>query len=362
MAKPRFHTLKIREVRPQTDLATALRFEIPDALRQEYAFVPGQYLTLRTTIDGKELRRSYSICSARSEKHLEIGVKRVPGGVFSNHAVELKAGDELQVMTPQGRFTTPIGGSHSYLLLAAGSGITPCLSIAKSVLEEEAGSTITLVYGNQSSRTIMFLNDINALKDRFTDRFQVIHALSREDTELPLFSGRLDANLVERLIERSIIQIDDFDAAYVCGPQQLTEELRQCLSSHGMQSDAIKVELFGTMPGHRDAAPAVTVAAAAAGDSQRGAEVAIILDGTRRTLTVDGAQHTVLAAARQAGLDIPFSCAGGMCCTCRCKIVSGAASMDVNYSLQDWEIEAGFTLACQSRPTSEHLVLDFDAS
>lgn len=360
MASSQFYLLKIKAIRRPSKGSTALQFEIPQDLEATFKFVPGQYLTLRTTVGGEDIRRSYSICSARSDSALEVGIKQVSGGRFSNHATTLQVGDELQVMPPQGRFTAPVGGQNNYLLLAAGSGITPCLSIAKSVLEEESDTMITLVYGNQSTKTVMFLDDINALKDRYTGRLQIFHALSREQSDIAFLNGRVSREMMAALCEKKLISLDDFDAAYICGPQAMTEELQAALPELGMPGEKIKIELFGTDP-------AIT-AARSAGDSAgtvhgtADIEVEYILDGKRNSLHMDPQAQTVLAAAQGAGLDLPFSCAGGMCCTCRCKIVEGGATMDVNYSLQDWEIEAGFTLACQSRPTSKHLVLDFDAT
>lgn len=355
MTSTRFHNLTIQAVRPQSGDATALRFAIPEDLKQTFSFIPGQYLTLMATIDGEEIRRSYSICSAHLDNFLEVGIRRVEGGRFSNHALSLKAGDTIPVMPPEGRFTAPLGGKHNYLLLAAGSGITPCLSIAKSVLESEEDSEITLVYGNRTAGSVMFLDDISDLKDRYTKRFSVIHMLSREQTEVPLFSGRLDGDHLHRLFERGVLDPELFDAAYICGPQPMIESVKDTLSHWELSPQNIKFELFGTF----DTPPP---AKARSEDAVDGAIVEIILDGLQKTIQMDASKQTVLAAAQQAGLDLPFSCAGGMCCTCRCKIVEGKAEMDLNYSLQDWEIEAGFTLACQSRPLTDNLVLDFDAS
>lgn len=353
MTTSRFHDLTINAVRPQSGDATALSFVIPDELKPLFSFIPGQYLTLQAEIDGETVRRSYSICSAASDPIIELGIRRVEGGRFSNHALTLMAGEKVQVMPPEGRFTAPLGGTHNYLLLAAGSGITPCLSIAKSVLEQEEKSTITLVYGNRTAGSVMFLDDLSDLKDRYTNRFNVIHLLSREQTEVLLFSGRLDGDRLAQLIDRGVIDPSLFDAAYICGPQPMIETVKTTLADAGMNDSAIKFELFGT----HDAPPPRRVETAV-----QGAVVEIILDGSQKSINMDGSKLTVLAAAQQAGLDLPFSCAGGMCCTCRCKIIKGEAAMDVNYSLQDWEIEAGFTLACQSRPLTDNLVLDFDAS
>ena len=356
MSKQQFHELTIASVSPQTDLAKSIQFDVPQELREDFTFLPGQYLTLRANVDGNDIRRSYSICSPLSQSNPEVGIKLVEGGAFSTFAQSLEPGDTLLVMPPQGRFTAEIGGQHRYLLLASGSGITPCLSIAQSVLEHEPESLIALVYGNSSTATIMFRREINALKDKYTDRFQLIHVLSRESTDVDFLNGRLDGKMIKALTERTVLDVNKFDKTYICGPQGMIEDVSSTLRQLGVAEEAIKFELFNT-----GLAPKTTKKRASK-NAETGALVTITLDGSDRTISVDGSTDTVLAAAQSAGMDLPFSCAGGMCCTCRCKIVEGKAEMDVNYSLQDWEIEAGFTLACQTRPVSETLSLDFDAS
>lgn len=355
MAKMQFHPLQISHIRPQTAGGIALKFDVPEALQADFAFAPGQYLTLRSTINGQDIRRSYSICSAENDNGLEVGIKRVDGGVFSNHAFGLSVGDTLSVMPPQGRFTARIGGTHNYLLLAAGSGITPCLSIAKSVLAGEPDSSITLIYGNSATDSVMFRDDIEALKDRYTERFTLTHVMSREHQDVECLNGRLDGTRIMALHERGLVDTTAFDDIYICGPQPIIESCSAALGDLGIADDKIHFELFTPADGKSTAARQTVP------DVVSGASVEIILDGTRRTIKVDGALQTVLKAAQKAGLDLPFSCAGGMCCTCRCRIVSGEAAMDVNYSLQDWEVEAGFTLACQTRPKTDKLVIDFDA-
>ena len=360
MAAPTFYTLTISDIRKPSAGSTALKFAIPDELNEQFAFEPGQYLTLRADIENQDIRRSYSICSSQTDTGLEVGIKQVEEGMFSNFATTLKVGDTLRVMPPQGRFTAPIDPSQSnhYLLLAAGSGITPCLSIAKSVLEQEPDSQITLVYGNQSTATVMFREDINALKDLHTDRLRLFYALSREPSDLEFLNGRLNGKMVAKLCEKNLIDLNSFDVAYICGPHEMIEDVRGALRSLHMEEERIKVELFTT----GGPPPPRVAAGPTQSKTAQGIGVDIILDGKRNSIQMDPNAETVLSAAQGAGLDLPFSCAGGMCCTCRCKIVEGEAVMDVNYSLQDWEIEAGFTLACQSRPTSKNLVLDFDAS
>ncbi|KGF68143.1 ferredoxin reductase [Hoeflea sp. BAL378] len=361
MAAPRFHDLEIAAVRKQTPDAVAITFAIPEDLSDAFAFTPGQYLTLRATVDGEDMRRSYSICSPLDDTgRRTVGVKRIADGRFSSFAQGLKKGDRIQVMPPQGRFTARIGGSHDYLLLAAGSGITPCLSIATSVLAGEPQSTVTLLYANRNSQSVMFLDELNDLKDRYTNRFTLLHMLDEEIQDVEIMNGRLDADKLETLARHGLIDPKSADAIYICGPEPMIRAASTALSALGVAEDRLKFELFTPAPGPAPKA-AANGAAKVPGATPAGAAVEIILDGARRLITVDASADTVLTAATRQGLDIPYSCAGGMCCTCRCRIVEGAATMDENFSLEPWEIEAGFTLACQSRPTTERLVLDFDA-
>jgi len=349
-----FNTLTIDSIRPQPD-SVAVSFVVPDELRSDYQFLPGQYLTLRADIDGDDIRRSYSICSHHHARTLEVGIKRVEDGRFSNFASKLKTGDSLQVMTPEGRFTAEIGGQHNFLLIAAGSGITPCLSIAKSVLQDEPNSTITLLYGNHDTSTIMFRDDIDNLKNLYTERFMLTHLLSSEKQDADILNGRISAEKLKSFDESNLLDFATFDAIYICGPQEMTDNCKQGLQELGVSKDQIKFELFtaadsisrkSTKPKRR------------LDENDTGTPVTVIFDGAERLVQVK--DETVLEAAQRAGLDLPFSCAGGMCCTCRCKVMSGKTAMDLNFSLADWEIEAGFTLACQTRPTTDNVVLDFD--
>ena len=363
MASAQFHDLRIASVRPQSDIAVSISFAIPDALRENFQFTPGQYLTLRADIDGKDVRRSYSICSAvQQTEQLEVGIKSVPGGLFSNHAMTLSAGDHVQVMAPQGRFTAPLGGTHRYLLLAVGSGITPCLSIARSVLAAEPESRITLVYGNRSSGSMMFKDDIHALKDRYLQRFRLINIMSAERQEAELLNGRIDEEKINALTDSELLSPQRYDGCYICGPQQMMEQASATLASLGVDREQIHTELFvadGASP-----SPVQRRQAADSANSPTGAGilVTVMMDGVQRQIEVNPATDTVLSAAQRAGLDLPFSCAGGMCCTCRCKVQSGEIAMDMNYSLAEWEVEAGYTLACQTRPVGTAVTLDFDAA
>ena len=353
---PRFHRLKVRDVRRETPDAVSVAFEVPPDLASAYAFVPGQYLTLRATIDGEDLRRSYSICSGPDDGELRIAVKRVEGGSFSAWInSDLKGGDGLDVMTPTGRF----GARHqsettgTYLGIAAGSGITPILSIVKGVLGREAKSRFFLLYGNRSTADMLFFEALAELKDRYMDRLSIFHVLSREEQDVPVLNGRVDADKV-RLIVRSLVPAATIDHVLICGPEGMAEEIGPVLESFGLGPERIHVERFVSALGGRPRARPRTPA------SDAPSRIAtLIYDGKRRDVPVAEGE-AILDAALRAGLDLPYACKGGMCCTCRAKVVAGAAVMEVNYSLEAWEEEAGYVLTCQARPQSDRIIVDYD--
>ena len=356
---PRFHTLTVAEINRETQDAVSIGFDLPAELADAFAFQPGQYLTLAAEVDGEEARRSYSICSMPGEARLRVGVKRVADGRFSRFVNErLAVGDTMRVMRPEGRFTALVGGRHDYLLIAAGSGITPMLSIARTVLGHEPDSTITLIYGNRSTDAVMFLEELEDLKDRYLTRFTLVHVLSREALDVDLLNGRIDGERIARMAESGLIDPQAMDGVFLCGPGEMIEDVSSALRGLGVAEDRIRFERFtpaGEAPAPRRPSGAVEKVVA------KGVPVEVVLDGVRRSFAVTSPEQSVLDAAHAAGIELPYSCAGGMCCTCRCRVVEGRTEMAVNFSLQRWEIEAGFTLACQSRPLSEKLVLDFDA-
>ncbi|MHB2264277.1 1,2-phenylacetyl-CoA epoxidase subunit PaaE [Aliihoeflea sp. PC F10.4] len=355
----RFHELKVAGIERQTAESVAVAFEVPAELRDAFVFTPGQYLTLATDIDGKEARRSYSICSAPGDPHLRVGVKRVADGRFSSFVNEhLTVGDVIRVMPPEGRFTSLIGERHDYILIAAGSGITPMLSIARTVLRHEPDSTITLVYGNRASDQIMFLEELEDLKDRQMQRFSLIHVLSREAQDVDLLNGRIDGERIRQLAARGAIDPAGADGVFLCGPGEMIDSVTDTLKALGVDEDKIRFERF-TPSG--DAPPPRARSVEAEQAVKDGVQIEVVVDGVRRNFDMIEQDANVLDAAHRKGLELPYSCANGMCCTCRCRVVEGQSEMAVNYSLQPWEIEAGFTLACQTRPTSKRLVLDFDA-
>jgi ring-1,2-phenylacetyl-CoA epoxidase subunit PaaE len=347
-----FHPLRVSAIDELTDDSVAITFEVPPDLRDDYAFAHGQHLNIR---GGDDVRRSYSICTPPSTGVLRIGVKRLPGGAFSESVVDgLKVGDELEVMTPAGRFTTELDrtASKTYVAIAAGSGITPVLSIVAALLEGEPGSFVTLVYANRTSRSVMFLDEVHDLKDRFPDRFQIVHVLSRETQDVELLSGRLDGDRLRRILE-SLVPADGVDDWFLCGPQQMVEELRGVLTDVGARR--IHTELF-----HADPVPRAPVAALEDG-TEGAASVTIRLDGRGSDFSLRPDDVPVLEAALRVRADLPFACKGGVCGTCRARLVEGTVQMDANYALEPEEIDRGYVLTCQSHPTSARVVLDYDA-
>lgn len=353
---PRFLDLTIYDITAEGRDGCCLTFEVPPALRDTFAFDPGQYVTLRAEIAGRDVRRPYSICSVPGAP-LSVGIKRVEDGLFSNHVQNLSLGDRLAVSPPEGRFHAEIGGARRYLLIAAGSGITPMLSIAGATLRSHPDASVTLVYGNRDSGAIMFLDRLSDLKDRFMGRISVLHLLSRETQDVGLMNGRIDPAKLRALTEAGLIDPATMDGVFLCGPGTMIEMAELELGTLGVPGTRIHAERFVPADGQAPRPRSEAVEAAVAS----GAVIETILDGRRRSFVQTRPEDAVLDAARGAGIDLPFSCAGGMCCTCRCRITQGTAEMAVNYSLEQWEIDAGFTLACQARPTSDRLVLDFDS-
>lgn len=354
-----FHKLKVADVRRETPDAVSIAFAVPPELRDEYRFRPGQHLTLRRDCDGQDIRRSYSICNGLDDDELRVAVKKVEGGVFSTLCNEtIRPGDVIDVMTPQGRFGVMPGASEgkNYLAIAAGSGITPILSLLRSILTREPQSRVALIYGNRNTRSILFKEALEDLKDRFLGRLTVHHVLSREQQEIDLLNGRVDAGKIETLL-RSFAPAGEIDHAFLCGPGAMIEEAKGALLRLGTPEARIHIEYFSS-----DGVP-VTPRRAGVGDKADAlkpvAQARITLNGSAYEFPML-AGETVIDAGERAGLEMPYSCRGGMCCTCRGKLVSGEVEMAVNYSLEPWEQEAGYVLTCQARPRSETIVIDYD--
>jgi ring-1,2-phenylacetyl-CoA epoxidase subunit PaaE len=354
MAPPRFHTLTVSEVRRETAAAVSLAFAVPERLRKAYRYTPGQYLTLRALIDGEDVRRSYSICSGLDDGELRVVVKRLAGGAFSNWVNEhLHAGDTLSVMTPDGRFGVPVepGSARTLVAFAAGSGITPVMAILKTVLWREAGRFF-LFYGNRSVADIIFREQLEDLKNRYLARLSVFHVLSREQQDIAMLNGHLDAEKV-RVLMRSVVPVAGVDQAFVCGPQPMIEGLAAVLPELGMAPERVHVERFTPGVGGR---PRPIVVPSTAPPK---AIATVISEGARFDFPVAEGEAIIDAAIR-AGRSLPYSCKGGMCCTCRAKLVEGRVEMAANYSLEPWETQAGYVLTCQSRPLTERVVIDYD--
>ncbi|CAN5145003.1 phenylacetate-CoA oxygenase/reductase subunit PaaK [soil metagenome] len=353
---PKFHRLAIDDLRRETADAISMTFAVPGELAGDYTFAPGQYLTLRTVMDGEEVRRSYSICSSPDDRELRIAVKKVEGGAFSSWALEaLKAGDELDVMTPTGRFGVAHapGEARVHVGFAAGSGITPIISIIRGILAREPNSRFFLFYGNRSTGSILFREALEELKDRFIGRLSVFHVLSQEEQDIPVLYGRLDRAKVELLL-RAMVPAAAVDHVFVCGPSAMSEEIEATCVDLGIPSDHVHVERFVSGLGGRPR-PKVQIAP----EAPPAAIASLIVDGKRKDVPVAEGE-AILDAALRAGVDLPYACKGGMCSTCRAKIVEGEKQMDVNYSLEPWELEAGFVLTCQAHPVSSHVVVDYD--
>ena len=373
MAAPRFHRLTIADIRHETAEAISVAFAVPRALSAAYRYLPGQYLTLRATIAGEEVRRAYSICTAPEDGDLRVCIKRVADGVFSGWAhAGLRTGQTLEVMTPGGRFTPPParGRARTVVAFAAGSGITPVMAILRSVLANEPDSRCFLFYGNRSRGEIIFREALEDLKDRTLTRLSVFHVLSREQQDVAALNGHLDAAKA-RLLLRHMVPAATVDHVLVCGPQPMIEDLVGTLPGLGMASDRVHVERFTPGSGGRRRAvshrrtlpllaatqsPAVLPALAAVPSI---AVATVISDGVRSEIPI-AADETIIDAAIWAGRNLPYSCRGGMCCTCRARLVAGNVAMDVNYSLEPWELAAGFVLTCQARPLTDRLVVDYD--
>ena len=353
-----FHPLSVQSVERLTEDAVAITFAVPDELRDSYAYAAGQHLTVRTEIDGAEVRRNYSICAPATSGRLRVAVKRLEGGAFSGFATSaLAVGDVVDVMTPTGRFVPRLdpGQAKRYCAVAAGSGITPVLSIVATVLDVEPASSVTLVYGNRTTRSVMFVDELADLKDRHPTRFRVINVLSREPQDIELFNGRIDAAKLTRLMD-TLIPADSVDEWFLCGPFAMVEQARDTLLAAGVQSSRVHVELFHVEGEAPREAGAEQDATRNAGTSS----VMITLDGRATTFDVPRGGPRILDAALAVRGDAPYACKGGVCGTCRAKLVSGEVAMDRNYALEPDEIESGFVLACQSTPVSDEVVLDFD--
>jgi len=361
MVESEFHELTIKELYSETRDAVCVTLDVPESIRSRFQYKQGQYLTLRLTIDGDETRRSYSICSGVSDDVLKIAIKRIDGGRFSTYAnTVLRIGDIIEAMPPEGDFYTELNPSNSkyYLFIAAGSGITPVLSNIKSTLAIEAASHVTLIYGNQYATSIMFRDELDRLKNRYMQRFQLTHVLSREQRDPAIFSGRIDKRKSIELCQ-NLLDLECVDEVFLCGPEAMISEVSRGLRGVGVDEMKIHYELFG--------ASAVDAATSMAKHHARArkfggklCEVTIKADGREITLALPPDGENILDAALVAGLDLPFACKGGACATCKAKLLAGEVEMDVRHALDEEEVELGYVLTCQAHPVSDRVLIDFD--
>ncbi|MFC8140922.1 1,2-phenylacetyl-CoA epoxidase subunit PaaE [Streptomyces paradoxus] len=351
--RPVFHPLRVAAVQPLCEDAAAVSFDIPAELAEEFTFAPGQSLTLRRDIDGRDERRSYSICAPAGTAP-RIGVRVVPGGLFSSWLVkDVRPGDTVEVMAPTGAFTPDLTTYGHHVLIAAGSGITPMASIAESVLAADPRSTVTLLYGNRRTGTVMFADELADLKDLYPTRFQLAHVLSREPREAEVLSGRLDAERLSALVD-ALVDVESADHWWLCGPHGMVRAAQQVLTGLGVPADRVHQELF-----YADDEPVREVHHAETGPSGPVSQVTVTLDG-RSTTSPLPRDRTLLEGAQQIRPDLPFACKGGVCGTCRALVTDGKADMRRNFALEPSEVDAGYVLTCQTFPVSEALTVDFD--
>ncbi|NQY07906.1 MAG: 2Fe-2S iron-sulfur cluster binding domain-containing protein [Flavobacteriales bacterium] len=357
-----FHQLTLSGVSKSTADCTVLSFNVPEELKDAFAYQHGQYLTLKKDLNGQEIRRSYSLCSSSVDNKWEVAVKRIPDGVFSNYANDqLSVGDSLDVMTPMGAFTSPItpDATKSYALFAAGSGITPVMSIAKTVLALEPNSTIKLFYLNKNSSSIIFKDELEELKNKYAGRLEVYHFLTQEQLSEPLFNGRFNKEKLQE-IANNYLNLQSLDHCFVCGPQKMTFLIKDELVALGLDANKVHFELFYVDATDETCSTETASSGGAVTNDSDHTMVTIIERGEKREFQMSKDGETVLEVATEKGLDIPFSCQSGVCCTCMGKVIEGSVEMKTNFALGEDEMDKGFVLVCQSVPTSDVLVIDFD--
>ncbi|OMH38334.1 1,2-phenylacetyl-CoA epoxidase subunit PaaE [Motiliproteus sp. MSK22-1] len=358
----RYHALTVTDLRQETPDAVSIGLAVPSELQEQFHFNQGQHLNLRAKIDGEEVRRSYSICSGVDENELRIAVKRVQDGVFSNYANEhIQIGQRIEVMPPQGHFYTDLdpASEREYLAVAAGSGITPILSIIRSTLSQEPNSQFTLFYGNRSTTSTLFREQLEDLKNLYMERLNLIYIMSREQQEVDLFNGRITGTKCQQLLQQWI-HPDQLHACFLCGPQSMIEEVSEALKDSGVERERIHFELFTTALSNPNADTDSLPTQQGSSSSQAVSEVSVAIDGRTLSFELAHDSENILDAGIKAGADLPWSCKAGVCSTCRAKVVEGEVKMDANFALEDYELEAGYVLTCQCHPVSDKVILDYD--
>lgn len=364
MSDTNFYTLKIADVQPETETAICVSFDVPEELKEKFKFIQGQFLTLRAMIEGEDVRRSYSICSGVNDGHMRVGIKRVMNGRFSNFANDnFKPGMEIEVMPPQGSFYTELNADKpkNYMCIAAGSGITPMISIMKSVLDTEPGSNVTLIYGNRRSNSVMFKDELNFVKNRYMDRFHWINVMDYEDQGADLLNGRIDNAKGYALQKAGLINIKSVDEAFICGPEAMMSEVSRGFRMEGLSDDQIHYELFANSSA--DSKEMLEKAAKRKEEfgEEKTSKVTVVADGRSIMFDLATVGENILDAGMHNGMELPYSCKAGVCSTCKCKLVKGEVDMDITHGLEQHEIDAGYVLSCQAHPISDEVVVDFDA-
>ena len=365
MARPQFNTLKVAGLRRETDEATLVTFAVPDELQKAYQFTQGQYLTLRMTVNGEELRRPYSLCVAPARGVLQVCVKHLQGGRASGFInTSLKAGDDLDVLPPMGRFYVDCDPAmaRQYVFFAGGSGITPVISNIATILDREPRARVTLFYGNRTRAGIIFREALSGLKNHYMDRLRLFHVLSDEIPAIELYAGLMDEAKVTQLVT-ALVDVAATDWFFICGPGPMMDAASTALENLGVGKDRIKIESFGNRPVPAAALPAKSAAGAPgqAADGAASAEVEVRFEGAARKIRVPFDGDAILDVAHREKIDAPFACKGGVCCTCRAKLIEGEVAMDIVYGLEPDEIKAGYILTCQSHPRTKKVVIDYDA-
>jgi len=358
---PRFHPLKVADIRRETEDAVSVAFEVPESLAKDYQFIQGQYLTLRKEINGEEVRRNYSVCVSPLDGELRVAIKQVPFGRFSTFAnQQLQVGDVLDVMTPMGKFYTQLEATNekNYVGFAGGSGITPVISILKTVLNVEAKSRFILFYGNKGTDSIIFKEELESLKNQYMERLTIHHVFSEERLDSELFNGFITVEKCKQFA-KVLFDVEEIDEYFICGPEPMMLAIREALESLGEERKKIHVELFSSPNAPKETAPKAQISSKPA-SAQEDSLVSVRLDGTTFDFPLPYEGDNILDAALKQGADLPYACKGGVCSTCRARLLEGEVDMEVNYALEPEELKAGFILTCQSHPRSKKIVVDFD--
>ncbi|UAA37441.1 phenylacetate-CoA oxygenase/reductase subunit PaaK [Paraneptunicella aestuarii] len=363
MSDTQFYPLTIQKVEPETDSAICVSFQIPDQHKDTFRFIQGQFLTLKATINGEEIRRAYSICSGVNDDTLRVAIKRVNGGKFSNYANDtFKAGDVVEVMPPQGEFNTELSADNEkrYMCIAVGSGITPILSIVKSILDVEPNSEVTLIYGNQQTSSIMFREELNFLKNQYLTRFQWINVMSQEDQGSDLLYGRINNKRGYLLQKHKLIDIKNMDDVFICGPESMMSEVSRGFRIEGLREDQIHYELFSSSSEDAQQALAKAKERVKNYGEDKTSKITLTSDGRTISFELATVGENILDAGIDNGMVLPYSCKGGVCSTCKAKLVKGKVDMDITHGLEQHEIDDGYILTCQAHPVSDEVVVDFD--